>query len=516
MSARSSLESAVASIINKLPIDKQLVDAFMYAIPFGSTEDLVDLLDSISSSVRGVDDLAEALGPLPTDSTSDWQWDDDGDNSLDDAPFYWFGTGRFALGLQVRSTIDVGVLVEVSDERAVSETRNPAEILTFFGRNWGPILLGRPGTDMNPSHWSTEGRDRGVAPISFHSEGDVVVVSTRNGTPVRVLASEWMQAISRAGNFLADHVVIDDAALSVWRTREVPSSPADLIRAFVGVNDERVAEKICSLADVSTVSGMLTHGRELMAIARMKPTSFRDEDLLAVFERIQATRKIVPGQLEAFTIAARGELPFVRLNSRDDPLADGRALAAWLRKKLETQAQADPFAVLSAWHVPVWRVSLSTSEVDAIGFWGPQHGPGIILNTNGIHSSARGRRITTAHELCHLLIDRTPQSLPILEVFGGNVDPYMEARATAFAAEFLLPMSHAYDRFLTTDQSIHEVGLLVATIAEDYRVSRWVAGYQLAACIKHNKYKHPVQLVNGILRYLDSHNALGGAHRYLW
>ncbi len=88
------------------------------------------------------------------------------------------------------------------------------------------------------------------------------------------------------------------------------------------------------------------------------------------------------------------------------------------------------------------------TTVDAIGCWGPSHGPAVLLNSDRRHALSVGRkRATLAHEICHLLLDRLA-SLPLIEVLGGRTARHVEQRANAFAAELLLPRHLAGELFL--------------------------------------------------------------------
>jgi Zn-dependent peptidase ImmA (M78 family) len=123
------------------------------------------------------------------------------------------------------------------------------------------------------------------------------------------------------------------------------------------------------------------------------------------------------------------------------PYEQGYSLAAEARRafRLGDEERVEPKDILQELGVSVREVSL-TYSVDAVGCWGPQHGPAVILNTRGKHASTpHGRRATLAHELCHLLVDRD-NALPLAEVLGGRfTQRRAEQRANAFAAELLLP-----------------------------------------------------------------------------
>jgi len=120
-------------------------------------------------------------------------------------------------------------------------------------------------------------------------------------------------------------------------------------------------------------------------------------------------------------------------------------------------------------------LKLESGAVDAIACWGSID-PLILLNRNeqARAASKHGRRSTLAHELCHLLVDRT-RALPVAEVLGGEVDSESEKRANAFAAEALLPQVHAIE-VLRNAPSLREA---VETLARTHQVSRQLVAYQL-------------------------------------
>ncbi|MXW60154.1 MAG: ImmA/IrrE family metallo-endopeptidase [Acidimicrobiales bacterium] len=96
-------------------------------------------------------------------------------------------------------------------------------------------------------------------------------------------------------------------------------------------------------------------------------------------------------------------------------------------------------AWLADWRIRVNEVSLSDPELRAVAFVSDQHAPTIALNTS--HRSAadpRARRFTLAHELCHLLHDRSYGAS--LAIASGPWAPLaIEQRANAFAAWLLMP-----------------------------------------------------------------------------
>ena len=96
-------------------------------------------------------------------------------------------------------------------------------------------------------------------------------------------------------------------------------------------------------------------------------------------------------------------------------------------------------AWLADWRVRVKELSLDDSGLRAVAFVSAHHAPHILLNQN--HWSAhmpRARRFTLAHELCHLIHDRSVRAS--LAIASGPWAPLaIEQRANAFAAWLLMP-----------------------------------------------------------------------------
>ena len=175
----------------------------------------------------------------------------------------------------------------------------------------------------------------------------------------------------------------------------------------------------------------------------------------------------------------------------------------WLRRYLNLDLNTDPQAVLVDWGIPVIYISLSTPNLDAIGIWGPRHGPAIILNRTGNHTrSPAGRRATLAHEICHLVVDRG-SALPLVDLLGGRVDQKVERRARACAAELLVPHEVVYEGFLKTDRSMHEVMVLIQNLMSVYRVSRWVVAHQLENSLRRNSSELKGDMVP-LMKYLHA------------
>ena len=91
--------------------------------------------------------------------------------------------------------------------------------------------------------------------------------------------------------------------------------------------------------------------------------------------------------------------------------------------------------------VTVEELELSDHGVRGVSVAGPQHRPGIVINSRHVaNADSAGRRFTLAHELCHLLFDR--EAGRRLAIASGPWAPRdIERRANAFAAMLLMPVS---------------------------------------------------------------------------
>ncbi len=101
----------------------------------------------------------------------------------------------------------------------------------------------------------------------------------------------------------------------------------------------------------------------------------------------------------------------------------------------------DVEALFDDWNISLIETDLSDRRLRAVAFVGPGHAPSVVLNSNHLGAkSAQARRFTLAHELCHLLHDRSHGTQ--LAIASGPWAPQaLEKRANAFAAWLLMPPS---------------------------------------------------------------------------
>ena len=103
------------------------------------------------------------------------------------------------------------------------------------------------------------------------------------------------------------------------------------------------------------------------------------------------------------------------------------------------ESRVDVEALLDGWDVRLSEVDLEDPDLRAVAFVGSEHAPSIALNSNHRSAgSAQARRFTLAHELCHLLHDRS-QGARLAMASGPWAPKAIEQRANAFAAWLLMP-----------------------------------------------------------------------------
>jgi hypothetical protein len=214
----------------------------------------------------------------------------------------------------------------------------------------------------------------------------------------------------------------------------------------------------------------------LRAVARMTRREALDLDqrrvlleALTGFERAKLTR--------AFLDLARDAERFIHNPAIEAQrwYDQGLALAAWLRERLGKAGRVDPAALLRKWGVALHAARLP-GRFDAVAMWGGDEAA-VVVNGNGAHArSLRGRRATWAHELAHLLVDRHG-ALPVADVLGGSGPRAAEARANAFAAEFLVPRAEieAY----CAEQGITDAETALSRLCARYVASRQLVAHQI-------------------------------------
>lgn len=264
-------------------------------------------------------------------------------------------------------------------------------------------------------------------------------------------------------------------AVDQWRQRD-RQLYADFIRFRSGMSDERLQQLQAQVPFPSPAasSNPVEQDPVYLAAARMSRHRLSTQQIAKVMQRLLAAPAEGKHPFQALEGVADGEL---RKLANQQPFTQGYRLARWLRQQLQKKpgARVDPEELLSSEGVAIETLDLQTGQIDAIACWGTI-APLILLNQNPEARAANehGRRSTLAHEICHLLVDRT-RALPVAEVLGGEMDSESEKRANAFAAEFLLPQDHAVE-VLRQAPGLREA---LESLSRSHGVSKQLAAYQL-------------------------------------
>ncbi len=262
---------------------------------------------------------------------------------------------------------------------------------------------------------------------------------------------ELLDVLIKVGDFIASRLApLSDNrsinAVRTWSERE-SHNRLRIIEAATGYPPDLVAEVEAAFYSQDERDWRRPHSDELLAAARMvgpQPAT----TLIPILDAVREVGKADASALDQFSEKA---MEVIASTQDEPPFTQGHRLAAWLRSELRTagdHGRVDPDEVLESWHVPVIDVAIGLGDIDAIGCWGPRHGPAVLVNSDAQYADNAGRRrATLAHEICHLLVDRSG-SLPLVEVLGGRTAKHSEQRARAFAAEFLMPRELAGSEFL--------------------------------------------------------------------
>jgi len=260
------------------------------------------------------------------------------------------------------------------------------------------------------------------------------------------------------------------------REKEWTLSYADSMTTLETLS-ERIAERLCDLDDArSKLALERWQARDqLQTLSRLEAATGLDQETLEQVWPGPINDANVPYPLKAAARMAGPQLPedalrtllaelaqvpagaalglahprslaaeVMTADEADEPYVQGYRLAGHLRERLNLgDDRVDPEELLRSWQVTISDIHLPTEALDAIAVLSEGHQPTIFINTRGLRSRfPTGRRVSLAHELCHLLVD-TEGALPAVEVLGGRVPPDVEKRANAFAAELLLPRARA-------------------------------------------------------------------------
>lgn len=161
------------------------------------------------------------------------------------------------------------------------------------------------------------------------------------------------------------------------------------------------------------------------------------------------------------------------------PWHNGYALALEVLDKIDPAPKASESRIetmLENLGVRVRKIKLGRHGPRGVALAGASLKPTILVNLDHLKNEHRGKRFTMAHELCHILFDRT-SARPLTHTSTPWASPTVEQRANAFAAMLLMPRHRAK---LPPNTSLHNLKNEIAKLANRLKVSRAALRQHLA------------------------------------
>ena len=362
--------------------------------------------------------------------------------------------------------------------RTAAEAGGMASAMALDASGDVGALAGREGQwEWNRRHALRTARDGGIVPdVRFRRLRDRVEISW---TAARFAGAEGIDFLSPDGTEYAAPAAVAEplhevlACAAEWLQKRLPAS--ERCRALVDSvgslrSVERTEERSAWIAGLGTAWDRIDERwRELRDLGRSLGSSKAFE---AAFGSGRSNDVVVEGSCGAAllfgsvspTITGDDAKRLARLlldaydPSPVDGLADlsfdesidpslrpwthGYLLADDLLDRIGDEfagSRVDVESLLDRRDVSLSEVRLDDPDLRAVAFVGGEHPPTIVLNSNHRSAgSARARRFTLAHELCHLLHDRS-QGTRLAMASGPWAPKAIEQRANAFAAWLLMP-----------------------------------------------------------------------------
>lgn len=159
---------------------------------------------------------------------------------------------------------------------------------------------------------------------------------------------------------------------------------------------------------------------------------------------------------------------------------NGYALALDILDEIDPEPEASMTRVecmLEKLGVRVREVRLGEQGPRGVALAGGELQATILVNLDDLRNSARGKRFTVAHELCHILFDRS-HARSLAHSSTPWASPSVEQRANAFAAMLLMPPTRA--RLSFSKDGLADLKQEVGKLADKLKVSRGALKRHLA------------------------------------
>lgn len=377
--------------------------------------------------------------------------------------------------------------------RTAAEAGGMASAMAFEPSGNADALTSREQQyEWNQRHALRAARDGGIVPdVRFRRVRDRVEISW---TATQLAGAGGVEFLSSSGirheapDAVAEPLYEVLASAAEWLQRHLPQSErckalVDSVGALRSV--ERTEERTAWIAGLGTAWDRIhARWREFRDLGKSlgSPKAFE-----AVFGAQRSNDVVVEGScgaallfgsasptvtgrdakelarllLDAYEPSPVDGLAHLAVDEPIDPLLQpwehGYLLADDLLDKAGDECEGsrvDVEALLHGWDVSLSKVDLEDPDLRAVAFVGSEHAPSIVLNSNHRSaSSAQARRFTLAHELCHLLHDRS-RGARLAMASGPWAPKAIEQRANAFAARLLMPPESLNSAIVCVDSPI--------------------------------------------------------------
>lgn len=374
----------------------------------------------------------------------------------------------------------------------LNDVAHPGEVWTVAERRWAKVgedlaeaeeaeLLAFERRHNLAAAW----KGLSLPSLTLMRNGNVCWICSDGRSPIRAPFEACRAALVSVCDTLAESFDGSSnprvtSAVNRWRDRGVTAKDG-FFRAVTGMSQESLTAVQGDAdpfhfwgvpANNAWAEGLVEEG-PLLAAARMTAGVC---DSATIRRVLDAIRRVPQGELNTLDRLSAEAARHLLRTPAQCAFFSGYAAAELARRELgvDRPARFDIEAVLTRLGIHVMLLNLGEGTIDAVAVWGAR-GPCVILNLDRQHTSRERTRMTLAHELGHLILDRAG-GLPFCEVLGGTVDDFMERRANAFAAELLLPRSIVEHRHAFKTWAI---GDFVTALKQDFEVSKSVACAQI-------------------------------------
>ncbi|MPZ32825.1 MAG: ImmA/IrrE family metallo-endopeptidase [Rhodospirillales bacterium] len=331
----------------------------------------------------------------------------------------------------------------------------------------------------------------GLPPLWLLRAGEYLIVETPD-TASRISFRQARDALVAIGDSIAHRLSTSTTRkwtllIDAWRRRD-EGDPATLVAWSTNLSRD-VASKFISegmLESVSNVAEVANDNDELRIAARMA-SALPSENIRQIIRHVQSFSKHSAPALDQLAKQVRSHIDEAFSNHRAHE--QGEAAATELRQRLDLASvqTVDVFSLVEQLGVELHVQSVDPPTLDGIAVWGNRYGPAVLVNERSARLRWQGdlrnngaARITLAHELCHLLLDRE-HTLSAVDVLKSFMPLDVERRAKSFAGEFLLPARVAAGSWnrLGHPSSAKDVKPFLARLSKRYGVTLSVAAWKL-------------------------------------